>query len=186
MSVPAAGGGEFQPYIVARRFAPLEPREPRPTFIWAAVTLCHSSLIRLDKLARHRSSRRSRRYRLSCFLRLRLHAIHQVCEQLKPLWILVIERLRLTNSAGGGDMSFLVWIVLGLVAGFIASKVVNKQGEGMLLDTVLGVVGAVVGGWIFGLLGARGASGLNLYSLLVAVVGAIVVLFTYHAIRRSV
>ena len=83
-------------------------------------------------------------------------------------------------------MSFLVWIVLGLVAGFIASKVVNKQGEGMLLDTVLGVVGAVVGGWIFGLLGARGASGLNLYSLLVAVVGAIVVLFTYHAIRRSI
>jgi uncharacterized membrane protein YeaQ/YmgE (transglycosylase-associated protein family) len=82
-------------------------------------------------------------------------------------------------------MSFLVWIVLGLVAGFIASKVVNKQGEGMLLDTVLGVVGAVVGGWIFGLFGARGASGLNLYSLLVAVVGAIVVLFTYHAIRRT-
>jgi uncharacterized membrane protein YeaQ/YmgE (transglycosylase-associated protein family) len=82
-------------------------------------------------------------------------------------------------------MSFLVWIVLGLVAGFIASKVVNKQGEGMLLDTLLGVVGAVVGGWIFGLFGASGASGLNLYSLLVAVVGAIVVLFTYHAIRRT-
>ena len=82
-------------------------------------------------------------------------------------------------------MSFLAWIVLGLVAGFIASKLVNKQGEGMLLDTVLGVVGAVVGGWIFGLLGARGASGLNFYSLLVAVVGAIVVLFTYHAIHRS-
>ncbi len=82
-------------------------------------------------------------------------------------------------------MSFLVWIVLGLVAGFIASKVVNKQGEGMLLDTVLGVVGAVVGGWIFGLFGASGASGLNFYSLLVAVVGAIVVLFTYHAIRRT-
>ena len=82
-------------------------------------------------------------------------------------------------------MSFLVWIVLGLVAGFIASRVVNKQGEGMLLDTVLGVVGAVVGGLIFGLVGARGASGLNLYSLLVAVVGAMVVLFIYHAIRRT-
>jgi uncharacterized membrane protein YeaQ/YmgE (transglycosylase-associated protein family) len=87
---------------------------------------------------------------------------------------------------GGGGMSFLVWIVLGLVAGFIASKIVNKQGEGMLLDTVLGVVGAVVGGWLFGLLGARGANGLNLHSLFVAVVGAIVVLFTYHAIRRTI
>ena len=82
-------------------------------------------------------------------------------------------------------MSFLVWIVLGLVAGFIASKIVNKRGEGMLLDTVLGVVGAVVGGWLFALFGAGGVSGLNLYSLLVAVVGAIVVLFTYHAIRRT-
>jgi uncharacterized membrane protein YeaQ/YmgE (transglycosylase-associated protein family) len=82
-------------------------------------------------------------------------------------------------------MSFLVWVVLGLVAGFIASKIVNKQGEGMLLDTVLGVVGAVVGGWLFALFGAGGVSGLNLYSLLVAVIGAIVVLFAYHAIRRT-
>jgi len=83
-------------------------------------------------------------------------------------------------------MSFLAWIVLGLVAGFIASKIVNKQGEGSLLDIVLGVVGAVVGGWLFGLLGMGGVSGVNLYSLLVAVVGAIVVLFTYHLFRRSV
>ena len=83
-------------------------------------------------------------------------------------------------------MSFLAWIVLGLVAGFIASKLVNKQGEGFLLDIVLGIVGAVVGGWLFGLLGAGGATGLNLYSLLVAVVGAITVLFTYHLIRRAV
>ena len=83
-------------------------------------------------------------------------------------------------------MSFLAWIVLGLLAGFIASKIVNKQGEGFLLDIVLGVVGAVVGGWLFGLLGASGVSGLNLYSLLVAVIGAIVALFTYHLIRRAV
>jgi uncharacterized membrane protein YeaQ/YmgE (transglycosylase-associated protein family) len=83
-------------------------------------------------------------------------------------------------------MSFLAWIVLGLLAGFIASKIVNKQGEGFLLDIVLGIVGAVVGGWLFGLLGATGVSGFNLYSLLVAVAGAIVVLFTYHLIRRSV
>jgi uncharacterized membrane protein YeaQ/YmgE (transglycosylase-associated protein family) len=83
-------------------------------------------------------------------------------------------------------MSFLAWIVLGLVAGFIASKIVNKQGEGAFLDIVLGIVGAVVGGWLFGLLGASGVSGVNLYSLLVAVVGAIVVLFTYHLFRHSV
>jgi uncharacterized membrane protein YeaQ/YmgE (transglycosylase-associated protein family) len=82
-------------------------------------------------------------------------------------------------------MSFLAWIVLGLMAGFIASKIVNKQGEGAVLDIVLGIVGAVVGGWLFGLLGVSGVSGVNLYSLLVAVVGAVVVLLTYHLIRHS-
>ena len=83
-------------------------------------------------------------------------------------------------------MSFLAWIVLGLVAGFIASKIVNNKGEGLFLDVVLGIVGAVVGGWLFGVFGASGVSGVNLYSLLVAVAGAIVVLFAYHAIRRAV
>ena len=83
-------------------------------------------------------------------------------------------------------MSFLAWILLGLLAGFIASKIVNKRGEGLFLDIVLGIVGAVVGGWLFGLLGASGVGGVNLYSLLVAVVGAIVVLLAYHAIRRAV
>jgi uncharacterized membrane protein YeaQ/YmgE (transglycosylase-associated protein family) len=83
-------------------------------------------------------------------------------------------------------MSFLVWIVLGLLAGFIASKIVNKQGQGAVVDTILGIVGAVAGGWLFGLLGYGGVSGLNLYSLLVAVIGAIVLLVAYHAIRRTV
>jgi uncharacterized membrane protein YeaQ/YmgE (transglycosylase-associated protein family) len=83
-------------------------------------------------------------------------------------------------------MSVLAWIVLGLVAGFIASKIVNSRGEGLFLDVVLGIVGAVVGGWLFGLFGVSGVSGVNLYSLLVAVAGAIVVLFTYHALRRAV
>ena len=81
-------------------------------------------------------------------------------------------------------MSFLAWIVLGLVAGFIGSKIVNKTGEGVLLDIVLGIVGAVAGGWLFNTFGAAGVTGLNLYSLLVAVVGAVVVLVVYHAIRR--
>ncbi|HEY4049438.1 MAG TPA: GlsB/YeaQ/YmgE family stress response membrane protein [Acidobacteriaceae bacterium] len=85
-------------------------------------------------------------------------------------------------------MSFLAWIVLGLVAGFIGSKLVNKSGEGILLDIILGIVGAVVGGFIFRLFGASGVSGLNLYSLIVAVIGSVVFLVIYHALfrRRSV
>jgi uncharacterized membrane protein YeaQ/YmgE (transglycosylase-associated protein family) len=86
----------------------------------------------------------------------------------------------------GDDMSFLAWIVLGLIAGFIASKIVNRQGEGILWDVILGVVGAIAGGYIFDLFGAAGVTGLNLYSTMVAVVGAIVVLLVYHAIRRAV
>jgi uncharacterized membrane protein YeaQ/YmgE (transglycosylase-associated protein family) len=82
-------------------------------------------------------------------------------------------------------MSILAWIVLGLIAGFVGSKIVNKRGEGLLMDIVLGVVGAIVGGWLAGFLGLGGVSGLNLYSLLVAVAGAIVVLLVYHAIRRA-
>jgi uncharacterized membrane protein YeaQ/YmgE (transglycosylase-associated protein family) len=81
-------------------------------------------------------------------------------------------------------MSFLAWIVLGLIAGFIGSKIVNKTGEGIILDIILGIVGAVVGGWLFSMFGAHGVTGLNLYSILVAVVGAVVVLWVYHAIVR--
>lgn len=80
-------------------------------------------------------------------------------------------------------MSILAWAVLGLIAGFIASKIVNKRGEGLLLDIILGIIGALVGGWLFHAFGAAGVSGLNLYSLLVAVVGAVVVLVIYHALR---
>ena len=83
-------------------------------------------------------------------------------------------------------MSFLAWIVLGLLAGFIGSKIVNKTGEGIFLDIVLGIIGAIAGGWLFNTFGASGVTGLNLYSLLVAVVGAVVVLLVYHAIRRMV
>ena len=83
-------------------------------------------------------------------------------------------------------MSFLAWIVLGLVAGFLGSKLVNKNGEGMILDIVLGIVGAFLGGYLFTLFGAHGVTGLNLYSLLVAVVGSVVFLVGYHAIRRTV
>ncbi len=83
-------------------------------------------------------------------------------------------------------MSIIAWVVLGLIAGFIASKIVNKSGEGMLMDIVLGVVGAVVGGWVFHLFGMAGVTGVNIYSILVATVGAVVFLVIYHALRRRV
>jgi uncharacterized membrane protein YeaQ/YmgE (transglycosylase-associated protein family) len=84
-------------------------------------------------------------------------------------------------------MSLLAWIVLGLVAGFIASKIVNKSGEGFILDIVLGIVGAVVGGWLFTAFGMAGVTGFNLYSLLVAIAGAALLLVLYHAVvsRRA-
>jgi uncharacterized membrane protein YeaQ/YmgE (transglycosylase-associated protein family) len=84
-------------------------------------------------------------------------------------------------------MSIVAWIVLGLIAGFIGSKIVNKSGEGVFLDIILGIVGAVVGGWLFSAFGMSRVTGLNIYSLLVAVVGAVVVLFVYHALtgRRT-
>jgi len=81
-------------------------------------------------------------------------------------------------------MSIVAWIVLGLIAGFIGSKMVNKTGEGFFLDIALGIVGAIVGGWLFTLFGMTGVTGLNIYSLIVAVVGAVVFLVVYHAIRR--
>ena len=82
-------------------------------------------------------------------------------------------------------MSILAWIVLGLIAGFIGSKIVNRSGEGVILDIVLGVIGAVGGGFLFNQFGAAGVSGLNLYSLVVAVIGAIVVLVLYHMVIRG-
>ena len=79
-------------------------------------------------------------------------------------------------------LSIVAWILLGLVAGFIASKIVNHSGEGLLIDIVLGVVGAVVGGFAFSLVGASGVSGFNVWSLFVAVMGAIMVLVIKHAV----
>ena len=77
-------------------------------------------------------------------------------------------------------MSIIGWIILGLIAGFIASKIVNKTGLGFFMDLFLGIVGAIVGGVIFSALGARGITGLNLYSMVVAVIGAVIVLVAYH------
>ena len=81
-------------------------------------------------------------------------------------------------------MSLLAWVVLGLLAGFIGSKLINKRGEGLMLDVMLGIVGAIAGGLVFNALGASGVSGLNLYSLFVAVVGSVLLLVFYHAVFR--
>jgi uncharacterized membrane protein YeaQ/YmgE (transglycosylase-associated protein family) len=78
-------------------------------------------------------------------------------------------------------MSLLGWIVLGLLSGWIGSHIVDNHGKGPLMDIILGIVGAVVGGWLFHLLGGAPITGLSLYSLFVAVVGSVVVLVVYHA-----
>ena len=79
-------------------------------------------------------------------------------------------------------MSIIGWIVLGLVAGFIGSKIVDTQGQGLWLDMVLGIVGAIVGGMLFNMFGASGITGFNIYSMIVAIVGSVLVLWTYHAL----
>jgi uncharacterized membrane protein YeaQ/YmgE (transglycosylase-associated protein family) len=81
-------------------------------------------------------------------------------------------------------MGIISWIVLGAIAGWIGSLIVNKTGEGLFRDIVLGIVGGIVGGWIFSAAGSTGVTGFNLWSLGVAVIGAIVVLLIYHAIAR--
>ena len=83
-------------------------------------------------------------------------------------------------------MSVLAWVLLGLIAGFIASKLVGGSGEGLLRDILLGILGAQVGGYLFSAIGGTGITGFNLYSMLVAIAGAIVVLCVYHASGRSV
>ena len=84
-------------------------------------------------------------------------------------------------------MTILGWLIFGLITGFVASKLVNKGGEGLVVDILLGIVGAMVGGWLFAQFGYGGVSGFNLYSMFVAVIGGVVVLWIYHVImgRRA-
>jgi len=79
-------------------------------------------------------------------------------------------------------MGIIAWIILGLIAGWIAGKIVSGSGEGFFVDIALGIVGALVGGFVFDALGGHGVTGFNLYSLIVAVVGAVIVLLIYHAV----
>ena len=83
-------------------------------------------------------------------------------------------------------MTLFIWILLGLVAGFLASHIVNHRGEGIVLDALLGIVGAMIGGWLFQRFGHAGVTGMNFYSIFVATLGAILFLVIYHAIRRTI
>ena len=84
-------------------------------------------------------------------------------------------------------MGILSWAIVGLIAGFIGSKVVNRTGEGLVRDIILGILGAVVGDAIFTQLGYVGVTGVNLVSIVVAAIGAILILVVYHAVmgRRA-
>jgi uncharacterized membrane protein YeaQ/YmgE (transglycosylase-associated protein family) len=86
------------------------------------------------------------------------------------------------HTNGGRNMGIISWIILGLIAGFIGSKIVDRQGQGFWLDIALGIVGAIIGGFLFDLFGATGVTGLNIYSMIVAIVGAVVVLVIYNAL----
>jgi uncharacterized membrane protein YeaQ/YmgE (transglycosylase-associated protein family) len=79
-------------------------------------------------------------------------------------------------------MSIVGWIILGLIAGYIGSKIVNKEGQGFWLNIALGIVGALVGGFLFELFGGSGVTGVNIYSMIVAIIGSVVVLWLYNAI----
>jgi uncharacterized membrane protein YeaQ/YmgE (transglycosylase-associated protein family) len=100
--------------------------------------------------------------------------------------------LSVSNSAGivilnrqeSSTLSFVAWIVIGLVIGFIGSKILNKTGRGLGRDCLIGIVGAFISGFLANLLGKPGGPGLDLYSLVVAAVGAAVFMIVYHALFR--
>lgn len=89
--------------------------------------------------------------------------------------------LFLSDRRESAAISFIAWIVLGLVIGFIGSKLLNRTRHGRVRDVLLGIVGALVGGFLSNLFREPGVMNLNLYSLFVAVVGAVVFLIIFHA-----
>ena len=100
--------------------------------------------------------------------------------------VIILTTLSLLISSRQQDsaLAFVAWIMLGLVVGFICSKLLNKTGRGLVRDVLLGIVGAIVGGFLSNLLGKPRVSGLDVYSLFVAVVGAVVFMIVYHALFR--
>ncbi len=83
-------------------------------------------------------------------------------------------------------MNILLWIVFGALVGWIASIIMGRNAQmGALANIIVGVLGALIGGFIFQAFGAAGVTGFNLYSLIVALLGAIVLLFIVGAVRRA-
>jgi uncharacterized membrane protein YeaQ/YmgE (transglycosylase-associated protein family) len=78
----------------------------------------------------------------------------------------------------------LWWLVVGLIAGFFASRVMRGGGYGLIGDIVIGIIGAFIGGWLAGLLGIEGSSSL-IVSIVIAFVGACILLAIFHAISRG-
>ena len=86
----------------------------------------------------------------------------------------------------GSPMGIISWIILGLIAGFIGSKIVDTQGQGFWLNMALGIIGALVGGFLFSFFGASGVTGLDIWSMIVAIVGSVVVLLIYNAVTARI
>jgi uncharacterized membrane protein YeaQ/YmgE (transglycosylase-associated protein family) len=82
-------------------------------------------------------------------------------------------------------MSVVGWIILGLVAGFVANRMVSRNGDGVIPDILIGVIGALIGGWLMAMLAGGDMHGFNLASMLVAILGAAVLLVVTHAVRRA-
>jgi uncharacterized membrane protein YeaQ/YmgE (transglycosylase-associated protein family) len=87
------------------------------------------------------------------------------------------------DQAASEGVGIIAWIFVGLIGGYLASRIVNKTGEGLLPDILLGVLGGFVGGMIFRAFGGHGVTGFNIWSIVVAFVGGVMVLVVYHAIR---
>jgi uncharacterized membrane protein YeaQ/YmgE (transglycosylase-associated protein family) len=82
-------------------------------------------------------------------------------------------------------MNFLIWIIFGAIVGWVASLIMKTdENQGALANIIVGIIGAVLGGWLFNLFGASGVTGFNIYSFLVALLGAVVLIAIYKAIRR--
>ena len=88
------------------------------------------------------------------------------------------------NQQESSTLAFVAWIVIGLVTGFIGSKILNKTGRSLGRDCLIGIVGAFVSGFLTNLLGRSGGPSLDFYSLVVAAVGAVVFMIVYHALFR--
>ncbi len=82
-------------------------------------------------------------------------------------------------------MSVVGWIILGLIAGFVANRMVSRNGDGVIPDILIGIIGALIGGWLMAMLAGGDMHGFNPYSMLVAILGAAVLLGVTYAVRRA-